>query len=93
MRTFSKNVDQLHNKFSCKFYELINEMFLTPTTQSSESHKYPTLFSLFRNKRFALNEMFQRNTSKFAKAFIWEKVRLHEMKNEKNYQGFLMHKI
>ena len=71
------------------------------------------------NKRFALNEMFQRNASKLAILYIQEnphsffrfsfhttllmnalvfvdirgKVKLHKMKNKKNYVGFLIHKI
>ena len=85
--------------------------------------------SLFINKRFALNEMFQRNASKFAIFYMYKKthvvfffvfhfvqlyilpyechglcrhrrghslgknVKLHEIKNEKNYVGFLIHKI
>ena len=34
--------------------------------------KFNSIFPLFRNKRFALNEMFQRNASKFAISYAYE---------------------
>ena len=34
-----------------------------------------------------------KKTNVVFRAFIREKVKLHEMKNEKNYMGFLIHKI
>ena len=60
--------------------------------------------TLFRNKRFALNEMFQRNASKFAifyvvyenhvVLFVFHFVQFYIFTyDEKNYTGFLIHKI
>ena len=63
--------------------------------------------SLHRNKRFMHDEMSQRNSLKFAifyiyenpklstqtRAFIREKIKQHEMKNEKKYTSFRIPKI
>ena len=40
------------------------------TVKNTNASKVYLILSLFRNKRFALNEMFQRNASKFAIFYV-----------------------
>ena len=45
---------------------------LTYSINNCTANPWTTRISLFRNKRFALNEMFQQNASKFAIFYVYE---------------------
>ena len=47
-------------------YEMTNTPFVHKRDKSAKQTKKLKLVTLFRNKRFMLDEMFQRNASKFA---------------------------
>ena len=93
-------------RFDLFEFRLINSSVSSSSTVKKFVSKLNKL-SLFRKKRFMLDEMFQRKASKFAifffilchfifspclmNALVYvdiEKIKWHEMKNEKNYMGF-----
>ena len=47
-------------------------LFMTVNVANCENDSSSSAAPLFRNKRFALNEMFQQNASKFAIFYVYE---------------------
>ena len=87
-------VDMAHKRLddTDEIKKNIKLIFITKVTQIQI-----LIVTLFINKRFALNEMFQRNASKFAididQGIYKGKSKVAQNQKRKNYAGFLIHEI
>ena len=68
--SFPWDSEVLHREFDLHFPSNLHPLLKMMWNWLSLKKKLESLFSLFRNKRFALNEMFQRNASKFAIFYV-----------------------